>query len=221
MDLSPSALMTPKADEKRGNGASFFGGNLCTINLQASEVAEGQQFCLLPTPELERFPASGEMSGVEAADDETVQDGRRLCLLPTPELPAPSSPEAAVEPNGSPGSMQRRFMDRVEDASLTRSPEVEVLQESACTAKGHVLTSRLPQPRTKFEFPVGNKENASSRPAHGKIASCNRAKLHSSHTAHPKAATTGAQKLVGAMVETKKGAASSVLDGHRLKAWFR
>jgi len=138
-DMSPSARMTPEALEHRGLGIPWQRvSGLCTLNVQSGEALENARtLCLLPTPELVHVPRN------ELQDEESAKargNSPSAGPLHSPPLSitrgsdargrsrgrpqrSPSGGEASPSPEQlSPGSMQRRFSDRVERASLCQSP---------------------------------------------------------------------------------------------------
>jgi len=99
-DLSHSARMTPKSMEREGMGIPWERApGLCSIDIRPGDTAERE---------------------------------RQFCLMPTPELVQKASlvPRAPMTPErGSPGLMQRTFEDRVQRASMMRSPDSEGLPD--------------------------------------------------------------------------------------------
>jgi hypothetical protein len=124
-EMSEADRMTPKELERQGLGIPWQRAhNICTIDLNAGEVDNrAREFCLIPTPEL--------MKG------EACQDDR----------PRVSPP---ITPSRSPGTMQRRFVDRVWRASLGQSP----CSEGSYTglASTSIEVSPLPSPAC-YEIP--------------------------------------------------------------------
>lgn len=60
---------------------------------------------------------------IDLKRDEVADQARDFCLVPTPELVKTGRSPPHTPDVGSPGAMQRRFIDRVRMASLCQSPE--------------------------------------------------------------------------------------------------
>jgi len=97
-ELSQSARMTPKTLEKRGMGIPWQrAACLCKIDLDQCDNAEKAN----------------------------AEKARNFCLVPTPELKKGGQSPMHSPSVSSPGSLQRRFNDRVRMASLCHSPTEE------------------------------------------------------------------------------------------------
>lgn len=156
-EMSHSARMTPQSQRERGLGLPWLHAHgLCIVDVQAGDVDEARQFCLIPTPELAEkshtSPSSPELHSPGSMQRRFVDLVHRASLSPagspkklsqrnslasqvletTPDTLSPTSPmhECCQLPETTSQVVDRSPFSQIACGATSRAPLVRRLGEN-------------------------------------------------------------------------------------------